>query len=96
MNVFHQGFVDSSNGQSVVATIHFKQKKRIYHAWTSVIPWLHTLAAVTYTTVMKIETLIEHGFNLLNLLPCYRMIFHLWLYLKINETDKVTGLLMAL
>jgi len=42
MNVLHQGFVDSSNKQSVVATIHFKQKKRIYHACTSLIPWLLT------------------------------------------------------
>jgi hypothetical protein len=95
MNVFHQGFVDSSNGQSVVATIHFKQKNRNYHAWTSIISWLLTLAAVTYTTVTKV-TLIKHGFNLLYLLPCYRMIFHLWLYQKINDTDKVTGQLVAL
>jgi len=43
-----------------------------------------------------IKTFIEHGFNRLNLLPCYGMIFCLWLYLKIHDTDKVTALLMEL
>jgi len=79
----------------VVATIHFEQKNKIYHAWTDLISWLLTLAD-TYTTVTIIETLIEHGFNFLNLLTCYRMILRIWLYLKFNDTDKVTGLLMAL
>jgi len=79
----------------VVAAIHLEQKNKIYHAWTDLIPLLLTVAD-TYMTVTIIETLIEHGFNLLNLLPCYRMIFCLWLYLKFNDTDKVTGLLVAL
>jgi hypothetical protein len=59
------------------------------------IPWLLTFLAVTCCTVIMTETLIEHGFNLLNLLPSYRMVFNIW-YLKINNTDKVNGLLLAL
>jgi hypothetical protein len=56
---------------------------------------LVTYLGSCHTTMTMTETLIEHNFNLLNLLPCYRMIFCLWLYLKINDTDKGTGLLMT-